>query len=254
MDGPPILSYHSIDNSGSPISVAPKEFENQMNFLWKSGYTTITLWEYVNSMMMNKPVPSQGIVLTFDDGYKNNYDVMFPILKSFGFTATIFVVTGFMGKEDSWEKDEGIPDLPLLSWNEVMEMKKYGLDFQPHSHSHPLLTHLTEDKIRAELINSKREIESRLNEKAGVFCYPYGKYDAKVIKILKEVGFKAAVTSRFGWNYEPIDFFRIERIGSRWFRKHPWAFKMFISCAGSLILLRAVRWYGERKSKRHQGR
>jgi len=254
MDAPPILNYHSIDNSGSPISVAPKEFEDQMNFLWKSGYTTITLREYVNSMMMNKPVPSRGIVLTFDDGYKNNYDVMFPILKSFGFTATIFVVTGLVGKTDSWKKDEGIPDLPLLSWGEVLEMKKYGIDFQPHSHSHPLLTNLTPGEIRAEITTSKREIESRINERAEVFSYPYGKYDAKVIKILKEVGFKAAVTSRFGWNDEPIDFFRIERIGSRWFRKHAWAFRMFIGCSGSLILLRAVRWYGERKGKGQQGR
>jgi peptidoglycan/xylan/chitin deacetylase (PgdA/CDA1 family) len=254
MDGPFILSYHSIDNSGSSISVAPNEFEDQMNFLYKRGYTTIRLWEYVNSIMMENPVPPQGIVLTFDDGYKNNYEVMFPILKSFGFTATIFVVTGSMGKMDFWKKDRGIPDLPLLSWNEVKEMKKYGLDFQPHSHSHPLLTNLTEDEIKAELINSKREIETRLDEKAEVFCYPYGKDDDKVIGILKEVGFKAAVTSRFGWNYEPIDFFRLERIGSRWFRKRPWAFKMYLNCSGSSVLLRAIRWHVQRKNKRHSGK
>jgi len=254
MSGPPILSYHSIDNSGSYISVAPNEFKEHMNFLYQRGYTTITLREYVNSLIMNESAPSKSIVLTFDDGYKNNYDIAFPILRGFGFTATIFLVTGFMGKMDSWEKDKGIPNSPLLSWNEVAEMKKYGFDFQPHSYSHPLLTNLTPDEIKAELINSKKEIESRLDEKAEVFCYPYGKLDDKVIKILKEVGFKAAVTARFGWNYEPIDFFRVERIGSRWFRKRPWAFRMYINCSGSSILLRAVRWYGERKSKRHSGK
>lgn len=250
MNSTPILGYHSIDDSGSSISIAPSQFEEQMDFLYKRDYKTITLRDYLDSIMMNQPIPRKSIVLTFDDGYKNIYDIAFPILKAFGFTATIFLVTGFMGKMDSWEKDKGIPNSPLLSWNEVAEMKKYGIDFQPHSHFHHLVANLTPDEIKAEVLSSKREIESRLDEKAEVFCYPYGKYDDKVIKILKDLGFKAAVTARFGWNYEPIDFFRVERIVSRWFRKRPWAFRMYINCSGSMILLRAVRWYGERKSKR----
>jgi peptidoglycan/xylan/chitin deacetylase (PgdA/CDA1 family) len=253
MNGTPILGYHSIDDSGSSISIAPSQFEEQMGFLYKKEYKTITLRDYLDSIMMNQPTPRKSIVLTFDDGYKNNYDIAFPILRVFGFTATIFLVTGFMGKTDSWEKDKGIPDFPLLSWNEVLEMKKYGIDFQPHSHSHPLLTDLTGDEIKAELINSKKEIESRLNKKAEVFCYPHGKYDDEVIKILKDLGFKAAVTTRFGWNYKPIDFFKIERIVSRWFRKRPWAFRVYIKCSGSMILLRAIRWHAEMKSKSSRG-
>jgi len=253
MNSTPILGYHSIDDSGSSISIAPSQFGKQMNFLYKNEYKTITLKDYLDSIMMNQPTPRKSIVLTFDDGYKNNYDIAFPILRVFGFTATIFLVTGFMGKTDSWEKDKGIADFPLLSWNEVLEMKKYGIDFQPHSHSHLLLTNLTGDEIKAEVVRSKKEIESRLNKKAEVFCYPYGKYGDKVIKILKDLGFKAGVTTRFGWNYKPIDLFKIERIVSRWFRKRPWAFKMYINYSGSFLLLRAVRWYVQMKSKRHQG-
>lgn len=250
MDSAIVLGYHSIDDSGSSISVAPNEFEDQMNFLFLRGYTTTILREYVDSIMMNKPIPSKRIVLTFDDGYKNNYDIAFPILKAFGFTATIFLVTGFMDKVDSWEKDNEIPSLSLLSWNEVIEMKKYGIDFQPHSHSHPSLTNLSPDEVKTEIISSKREIESRLNQEAKIFSYPYGKYDERVIKTLKDLGFKAAVTSLFGWNYRPINLFRIERILSRWFRERPWAFRVYINCSGSLILLKAVRSYAKMKGKR----
>lgn len=140
MDGPPILSYHSIDNSGSFISVAPNEFEEQMDFLHKKGDTTVTLREYVNSLIMNEPAHFKSIVLTFYDSYKKNYDIAFPILKTFRFTATIFLVARFMDRMDFWEKDKAILDRSLLSWNEVLEMKKYkeyGIDLQPHGYFAP---------------------------------------------------------------------------------------------------------------------
>jgi peptidoglycan/xylan/chitin deacetylase (PgdA/CDA1 family) len=137
-----------------------------------------------------------------------------------------------------------------MNWRQISEMKSEGIDIQPHSHSHPVLTDLTEKEIAVEIEYSKQEIEARLGAEAKVFCYPYGKYNMSIISLLQEHGFKGAVTTTLGWNTSPTDLFRIQRIGSHWFRKSPWLFKLCIRWFGSSWLLRLMQGYARRGKRR----
>lgn len=196
--GTPILSYHSIDNSGSPISFPPELFARQMEYLKSSGYICVSLKELYGWVISHSELPEKSVVLTFDDGFKTNYKNLFPILKRFGFNATIFLVTDFIGRRMTWRKADGIPDFPMLSWAEIKEMHNYGIDFQPHGASHSFLTTLSEEELEMEICRSVEKIEGRLRKKVDFFCYPYGDHDANTIKILKRKGFLGACSAIYG--------------------------------------------------------
>ncbi len=206
---PTVIIYHSIDRSGSCISMAPAEFERQMGFIKDAGYAAITLSELLEGFNKGKEMDN-SVVLTFDDGFRNNYEAAFPVLDKFGFKATIFLATGYLGKKCGWDKRSDIPDLPLLDWEMVKEMDRSGIDFQSHTVTHPHLTEIPDKKIREELRISRKAIEDRLGKSCAILCYPYGEYDAKVIEVVKEEGFSAAVAIR----PEKEGLFSISRVGS----------------------------------------
>lgn len=205
----PVIIYHSIDYSGSCISMAPPEFERQMEIIKEEGYAAITLRELVEGLRKGEE-KSNSVVLTFDDGFRNNYEAALPILKKFGFKATVFLATGYLGKKCTWDKRQDIPDLPLLTWEMVKEMDSYGIDFQSHTVTHPHLTGIPDKKIREELRKSRWAIEDRIGKRCGIFCYPYGEYDSRVIEVVKEEGFSAAAAIR----PEKEGLFSIGRVGS----------------------------------------
>lgn len=206
----PIIVYHSVDESGSCVSIGPAEFKRQMEYIKKNGYKTLTVSEFVDFLRKGNKIPDKAIVLTFDDGFENNYSVVFPILKELGLTATIFVTTDYIGKRCTWDKESDIPDLPLLSWEMVKEMSESGIDFQSHTAKHPRLPLLPDDRIRDELRRSCITIEDRLGKRCDILCYPYGEFNQRVIHILREEGFAAA----FAGHPEYENIYAIRRVGS----------------------------------------
>src|SRR3990170_1367211 len=215
---PPVLTYHSVDESESWTSISPILFRQQMDYLSRNGYQCLSLLNWIEILISGKSPPRKSFVITFDDGYKNNYEVALPILKACQFTATIFVVTGALNKSSAWERLRGIPDLPILSREEVRELSMSGIDIQPHSHTHTALTTLDNKQIKEELLTSKKEIGEITGKEADIFCYPYGYYSSNIIDLLKEAGFKSAVTIDFGRDRSGADLFRLKRIGSAHFR------------------------------------
>ncbi len=189
---PAVIVYHSFDRGGSCVSVTPERFREHLSIIKSMGYSTITASEMVAAIGGGKPIPEKSVVLTFDDGLWNNYEVAFPILTEFGFTATIFLVTGYTGRTSTWERTPGIPALPLLTWDKIREMESCGIDFQPHSVTHPHLTRLPDRDLERELRQSRGDIEDKLGKSAAIFCYPYGDYDTRVMDHLQRLGFKAA--------------------------------------------------------------
>jgi peptidoglycan/xylan/chitin deacetylase (PgdA/CDA1 family) len=161
--------------------------------------------------MLGKSFPGRTFVITFDDGYKNNYEIALPVLKAFGFTATIFIPTEFVGKKATWKKKQDVPDFSLLSWREIEEMSQQDIDFQPHGSTHACLLPLALKDIESEIVQSKAEIEKRIGKQADVFCYPYGKFDERVVSLLKSMGFRGAVTAKFGVKQQG-DLFRLNRL------------------------------------------
>lgn len=196
--GTPILGYHSIDNSCSPISVPPILFAKQMEYLKSSDYICVSLKELHGWVMSHNNLPEKAVVLTFDDGFQSNYKNLFPILKRFGFNATIFLTTDFIGRRMTWRKAKGIPDFPMLSWEQIRIMQSYGIDFQSHGASHSFLTTLSEEELEREISRSVEEIEERLGKKTEFFCYPYGDHNTNTIRILKRMGFLGACSAIYG--------------------------------------------------------
>lgn len=209
----PVIVYHSLDYSGSCTSMRPEDFRRQMQWLKGQGYRTITAKELVDCRKNGRTEPGKTVVLTFDDGYESNYSVLLPILREFGFTATIFLTTGYVGKLCTWDKKDDIADLPLMTWDMAAELVREGIDIQSHTVSHPHLPRLSDEEIRREAKESRLSIEERLRKKCDILCYPYAEFDGRVAKILKEEGYEAA----FAGQPEQEGIYSLRRVGSAHF-------------------------------------
>jgi len=214
----PVLLYHSVDDSGSVISISPQEFKAQMRYLRRSGYETISLNEYLNYVVgFGKPA-GKRVVITFDDGFKNNYSEAFPVLKEYGFTATIFISTDLAGQKSSWERDESIPELSMLTWDEVKEMSDYGIKFESHTCSHCYLSQLSENEARDELLRSKSTIEEKTGRQVEFFCHPYGDWSEQTKRLARECGYRGAFTRPgFGSASNKGDLYDLKRVGTAQF-------------------------------------
>lgn len=189
MDGrAAILMYHSVARSKELFfSVTPEEFETQMEYLVQRGKKVVPLRSLVEKMKQNEPLRGE-IVLTFDDGYKDNYANAFPILKKLGLPATIFVTTDFIGGVDGRR-------IPMLSEAELKEMHASGLiDIEPHSMSHPKLAKQNLEDVRKEISGSKEIIERLLGKTCSYFAYPYGSFNEETVEVVRSLEFDAAVT------------------------------------------------------------
>ncbi len=209
--GIPVLCYHSA-NGENPGSVKKNFFYKQMNYLHEKGITTISLTELVDYVDNKKEIPERSIVLTFDDGYKSNYEIAFPVLKKFNFKATIFLTTGRIGKTVDWE-GKGIFGLPLMNWAEIRVMTKYGIDFGAHTETHPHLTKISTDNVKNEIRTSKIKVEDETGKPVHFFAYPYGDYNYDVMEIIREINFMGACTTDPGLNAPGQNLFALKRSG-----------------------------------------
>jgi len=184
----PILMYHSISyEKGNSLRVSKENFRIQMNYLKDNNYTPITVDELYNYMQTGKIAPKKPIVITFDDGYKDNYTNAYPILKEFKFKATIFVITNTIDK-----------DINYLTSNEIKSMDSNNIQIESHTVAHE---HLDEISYKDDLITmkaSKEKLEKILNRKIYYIAYPYGGYNDNVIKAAKESSYKLAFSTKFG--------------------------------------------------------
>ena len=210
--GIPILAYHSIDDSGSPLSISPALFRRQMAYLKRKGYSTISLDTLGDLLRSRKPLPPRAVVLTFDDGFKNNHDIALPVLKQHGFTAILFLTTGYVARSMTWKKTPDIPDLPMASWAEIQAMADSGIDIQAHSVTHPNLCQLPLAQAQEEIQVSKETIAARLGKEVTYFAYPYGEWNDQIKAMVKQLGFKGAVSYAFGLTKVGDDGYALKRI------------------------------------------
>jgi len=200
-----ILMYHSVgDRADYFNNVSPRAFERQMAYLAHSGRRVISFAELVRRLDRRETLDG-AIVITFDDGYEDNYVNAFPVLKSYGFPATIFVATDLIGDADK----RGIQ---RLSPAQLREMHASGLiAIEPHTKSHPKLSQLDERATREEIQGSMMAIEDLLGKKTTVFAYPYGNYNDMTVRIVQESGMAAACTVEEGTVSAESDPYRLPR-------------------------------------------
>ncbi len=207
-----ILTYHSLDESRSVVSISPPMFKKQMEFLWEKGYQTLSLSELINCIHQKKLFPEKTFVINFDDGYKNTYTEAFPVLKEFGFKGTAFLITDYCGGFNDWPGETyWIERRPLLSWSEIKEMHKYGFEFGAHTLTHPDLTQIPIERAEQEIIQSKAHIQDHLGVDVQLFAYPYGKYNSKVKEIVQKQ-FYGACSTKLGKVKSDCDPYKLKRI------------------------------------------
>lgn len=214
-DGIPVLMYHWVnDDLGDRLrlyGVRPNVFASQVRRLAAAGFRGVPLGDLVRHLSGETRLPARSLVVTFDDGYVDNLENAGPVLESVGWAATIFLVTDRVGGVNAWDLHAGDPPRQLLTWNDARRLDGKTFRFEPHSRTHPFLTRVDVDAAREEIVESRRKLEDELGRSAEVFSYPHGEFDTTSEAIVKEAGFRAAVTDVWGLNRAGDDPFRIRR-------------------------------------------
>lgn len=197
-----ILYYHRISSERDPLAVTPDAFRRQMDALAASGQRVVDLYE-IDELTLEPD--EAAIALTFDDGYRDVLEQGLPVLREHGFPSIVFVVPGAIAglARFSWYGAGAMP--PLAGWDELRDAESEGLvRFEPHTVTHPVLTTIAQDDARREIAESKRAVEHELGRPARIFCYPGGYYSQREVDLVRESGYRAAVTCEFGVNAAPF--------------------------------------------------
>ena len=226
-EGFPILEYHQVtDEPLDPVyeiyNVPPAEFAAQLDYLKAEGFTTITLQEYMRVVHGKWTLPEKPIVLTFDDGYADNYKEMLPILEERGMTAVVYVITNELGKKN------------YLKLDELKDMQRRGLEIGSHTSDHLPLTTLDKDIQRRQVRESKIFLEWSGLDTIYSFSYPNGAFDSDIEDILREENYLTAVTGEAGLNdlsTNPYELYRVHirkpRFGLTEFKFRLWKARFF---------------------------
>jgi len=199
-----VLTYHRVTNElpDKYIKVSVDNFRKQMEFLKRHSYKSISLEEAYAFIKNGKEIPKKSILITFDDGWKDNYLNAYPILEEYGFKFAVFLTVDKIGK-----------DKQFLNWDEVSLMAREGTDFGSHTLSHSDLSQLNNSQLYKELAESKRIIEEKIGKSVEFLCYPKGYFNLEVKRLAEEVGYQAGFSVLRGKNKAGIDPYEIRRIG-----------------------------------------
>jgi peptidoglycan/xylan/chitin deacetylase (PgdA/CDA1 family) len=196
--------------------VDPEQFEQQLKYLSDSGYYSVTWEKWLQAMFTRRPLEGRPIAITFDDGYTDFYQYAWPLLKKYGFSATVFLVTDLVGKANTWDEVYG-EHIQLMDWNEIKELHDQGIEFGSHSANHKALTSLTPDEIVKEGIISRSTLKQQLDARVDIIAYPYGDTDPVVAHLMGACGYTIGLSCRTGFSTfldNSMDLPRIEIKGS----------------------------------------
>jgi peptidoglycan/xylan/chitin deacetylase (PgdA/CDA1 family) len=195
----PILMYHRVSAAGSDAlsryRVTPAALDEQLGYLRSAGFYGTTLEEWAEARRLNRPLPGRAVLLTFDDAYVDFQEEAWPILRRYGFPATLFVPTAHVGDSNVWDAAYG-ERVPLLGWDELSSLAAEGVNLGAHGHSHRPLSALCPEEIAAEAARSRAELEDRLQTPVTAVAYPYGRHDSVVTHLHAACGFLHGVTTR----------------------------------------------------------
>ena len=202
--GFPILEYHMVKENSSaeerPYVVPPADFAEQLDYLIAEGYTTITPQDYARARKGKQTLPAKPVILSFDDGYEDNYRVVLPMLEERGMKAVFYMVTNDIGQPG------------YLTWDNLFAMERRGMEIGSHTANHIPLTTLSREQQRDELRLSKLMLEWKGMKTIYSFSYPNGAYDDGVVAMLQEEEYLTAVTGEAGLNSLDTNPYRLHRV------------------------------------------
>ncbi|MGG3337262.1 polysaccharide deacetylase family protein [Bacillus subtilis] len=181
----PILMYHSI-SSGNSLRVPKKEFEAHMKWLHVNGYQTLTPKEAYLMLTQDKKPSEKCVLITFDDGYTDNYQDAYPVLKKYGMKATIFMIGKSIGHKHHLTEDQ------------MKEMVQHGVSIESHTIDHLELNGLTPQQQQSEMADSKKLFDNMFHQQTTIISYPVGRYNEETLKAAEKTGYQMGVTTEPG--------------------------------------------------------
>ena len=160
----PLASANAVERD---LSVLPERFEQQLSYLKDAGYETISTIDLVYHLTFGAPLPAKPIIITFDDGYVDNYTNAYPLLQEYGFSATFYIVTDYV--------DRGLTR--YMTWDQIEEMAAGGMQIGSHSRDHPDMRGKPYDYLVWQILGSQQTLETHIGEPIHAFSYPSGAYD-----------------------------------------------------------------------------
>ena len=212
--GLPALMYHKVGSRPpgarpAKLWVSAADFRRQMDYLQRRGYTSLLFCELREAELGRRAMPEKPVLITFDDGYANNHEVAFPILREYGMKGNIFLVFETVGRHNAWHDPGSEPWLRMLAWEAADEMQRSGLvEFGSHTMRHQNLARAPLDEVRWELCESKKRLEDKLGRQMLGFAYPYGAgaFVPEVRRLAREAGYRYDFSIRQGispWPWDP---------------------------------------------------
>lgn len=213
----PILMYHSIsDDTGSAgfqkFVISPQTFASQLAHLAENDYQPISVTQYVQAMRGQVALPQRPIVLTFDDGFQDFHTQALPLLKKFGFTATLYITTGFIGGTSRWLSESGDGQRPMLNVAQIQEIAASNIEIGAHTHTHPMLDMLPQKQVVEEVERPKAILEDALGAPVESFAYPFGYYSDAVKRAVEAAGYTSACAVRYSLSSLDDDRFALARL------------------------------------------
>jgi peptidoglycan/xylan/chitin deacetylase (PgdA/CDA1 family) len=211
----PILLYHKVDDPPADARLRgpytpPRRFARQMAFLKKKGAVFYTASGLIKYFHETGSFPPNGLAITFDDGWKDNYENAFPILRRYGIKATIFLVSSCIGEVSTKAVAEGESARAHLSREQVLELSKHGIEFGSHTVNHSLLDRLSLNEVKFEVEESKKQIENLLDKPCPIFSYPAGFFSEDIKQVVKQAGYLSAVSTTYGPT-DALDLYALNR-------------------------------------------
>ena len=167
--------------------VTPTKFRAILKFLKEEGYETVSI---KNLIQPEAILPKKPVILTFDDSYESLYTHAFPMMQAYGFSGTVFVITGFVGQKNVWDVNLGGRTFRHLTWSQLDELHTAGFEIGSHTVTHPDLTRVDADRLQVELRRSREEIEDHTGESVEVISFPFGRYNRAVIDACRQAGYR----------------------------------------------------------------
>ncbi|NLI91616.1 MAG: polysaccharide deacetylase family protein [Peptococcaceae bacterium] len=181
--GIPVLMYHSISTiPNNTLGIPVEQFKEEMQWLYNQNYHPLSLEEFYEALVNEAPVPEKPILLTFDDGYLDNYSAAWPVLQQHHFRATFFIVTGSLGPG-------------MMDWKELQDLKDHGNSIGSHTVNHYDLRQLSSGGQEDELSASKQVLDEHLGINVQAFCFPSGRYNNRTLELMPQLGYKLGFTT-----------------------------------------------------------
>lgn len=212
--GVPVLMYHAFTASGERdrFVLPASSFRTQLRLLKALRYRAITLEELAAALRSGGPLPRRAVVLTIDDGYRDNFEIAQPILERHGYPANLYLVSGRLGGSNDWGDPGALAGRPMLDREQIEAMRAGGTRFGGHTRNHPRLTELEDAAVTDEIAGCREDLEQSLGEAVETLAYPYGLYDERAVKAAEAAGYSAACTTEVRPARPGDDPFRIPRI------------------------------------------